>query len=251
VVEWYQEGMLLLAKRTARTGTRFARTMTTLAPEKNELLGVGLYSLADAARLSGANRETVRRWLDEGGVVHRSFPKADGLLTFRELMEIHFVHIFRGAGIPFETIHRTAKVAAEKFGTPYPFTVKRFDTDGRTIFATMISQTTDKVVIQDLHKGQLVFHAIMRPFFRKLDYGVDGESVLRFWPRHKRGRVLIDPRRRFGQPIDAETGVPTSAIYDVHMAGSGQKPAIVAWWLGIPIAAVNAAIAFEKSLRAA
>jgi uncharacterized protein (DUF433 family) len=247
LVEWYQKGLLLLSEWTANVGTRFAR-MATASTESRSRIGVGLYTIVDSARISGANHETVRRWLSEKeGIVPRYFPKEEKMLTFRELMEIHFIHMFRREGVSFQAIRRTAKVASERFDTPYPFTVKRFDTDGRTIFATMISEATDREVIEDLQRGQFVFQSIVRPFFRKLEYGTESEDVLRYWPRLKSGRVLIDPARKFGKPIDAKSGIPTSVIYEAVNAGGGQSPAIVARWLGIPIAAVKAAVAFELS----
>ncbi|HEV3340056.1 MAG TPA: hypothetical protein VG125_06855 [Pirellulales bacterium] len=66
--------------------------------------------------------------------------------------------------------------------------------------------------------------------------------------RVKKGRVVLDPERQFGRPIDAETGVPTSAVYDACRAGKGQDQKEVANWFGIPLSAVQAAVAFELSL---
>ena len=47
-----------------------------------------------------------------------------------------------------------------------------------------------------------------------------------------------------GKPIDAETGVPTSALYDAVLAGDGQSSAVVAQWFGVPVQAVQAAATF-------
>jgi uncharacterized protein (DUF433 family) len=66
-----------------------------------------------------------------------------------------------------------------------------------------------------------------------------------------KGRVVLDPERSFGKPIDAEAGVPTRALCDAALAGGGQSPAVVAEWFGVPLEAVQAAVAFEGSLLAA
>ncbi len=214
-------------------------------------VGVGLYTFADVARLSRANAETVRRWLSQKrGIVPRYFPPDEKLVTFDELMEVHFVQMFRSHGVSFQTIRKASQVASKLFQTGYPFTVKRFDTDGKTVFATLAQSDTKGTLTQDLAKGQNVFQSIMRPFFRKLEYHGSDDRVARFWPRNKRGRVVLDPARKFGKPIDYETGVSTSAIYDAVRAGSGQEPAVVTRWLGIPLAAVKAAIAFESPAAA-
>jgi hypothetical protein len=88
----------------------------------------------------------------------------------------------------------------------------------------------------------------MRPFFRKLDYGT--AEISRYWPLTKRGRVVLDPQRQFGQAIDSETGVPTIALYKAVKAGDGQPIRKVADWFGVPESAVRAAVKFEQSSAA-
>lgn len=210
-------------------------------------IGKGLYSVPDAARILGVHHNKVRRWLlPDGGVVHRTFDPADRIVSFLELMELHFIKMFRDQGVSLQAIRRAASTAAKRFHTDYPFAVKRFDTDGRTIFATLRREDDGKEMVEDLRKGQYVFTKILRPFFRKLDYGT--ADISRFWPLSKRGRIVIDPQRHFGRPLDHDTGVPTSALYQAVKAGRGQSVRTVADWFGVPEAAVRAAVKFEQSL---
>jgi len=174
-------------------------------------------------------------------------PADEHAITFVELMELHFIKLFRGEGVSMQTIRRASAAATAKFSTSYPFSVKRFDTDGRTIFATMMKDESDTVLVEDLKSCQYVFDQIVKPFFRKLEFR-GTQDVVRFWPMEKKGRVVLDPERKFGKPIDAASGVPTKAIYDAVFAGGGQSPRDVARWLDIPIQAVEAAVAFENSL---
>jgi uncharacterized protein (DUF433 family)/DNA-binding transcriptional MerR regulator len=215
-----------------------------------QYVGVGLYTLRDAARLLAVPMNTLRYWSGESNradaMVARQF-RDDHLLTFAELMELHFVKLFRDKNVSLQAIRKAAKAASRKFQTDYPFTVKQFNTDGNTIFATLKSRETDKVLIEDLQHGQLVFKRIILPFFKKLEYKGTNEAE-RFWPMQKRGRIVLDPLRRFGQPIDAETGVPTQAIISALKAGDGQDAPEVAKWFDIPLEAVKAAWKFERSL---
>ena len=59
---------------------------------------------------------------------------------------------------------------------------------------------------------------------------------------------MLDPMRRHGQPIDAETGMPIETILDSLSAGGGQDATVVAQWFDIPLEAVQAATRFDKSL---
>ena len=222
-------------------------------------IGTGLYPIPEAARLLHMDSRKLRSWIREyeytskghsythHALIKRSFGEEGQLLSFLELMELQFVKLFRSQGVSMQMIRKAAEIAAERFDTDYPFAVQRFDTDGRGIFATLKAGEDDKIVIEELDHGQYVFTSIVRPFFRKLDY--DGqEEALRYWPLEKKGRVVLDPERQFGKPIDSTTGIPTSTIYKAICAGGGQDPKAVAKWFDIPISAVNAATRFEKSL---
>jgi uncharacterized protein (DUF433 family)/DNA-binding transcriptional MerR regulator len=218
-----------------------------VADTKLHHVGVGLYSLPEAARLVGAPTNTVRRWASEKeGLVPRRLDPSENTLTFAELIELHFIKMFRDEGVSLQTIRRTSLRAAEKFKTAYPFSVKQFDTDGRTIFATLRDEAKDENFVEDLERGQLVFEKIMRPFFHKLEYRKT--DLVRFWPLTKKRGIVIDPSRKFGKPIDYETGVPTRTIANAVKAGGGQSPAIVARWLGVSLKAVKAAVEFERAL---
>src|SRR5262245_26696724 len=124
-------------------------------------IGVGLYSLAETARIIGAHPETVRRWLVEASeLVPRYFDPSEKLLTFVELIEVYFVNMFRREGVPLPVIKEVSKAAAKRLSSPYPFAVKRFDTDGRTVFATLIKEHKGEAQIEDLNRSQYVFKSI-------------------------------------------------------------------------------------------
>jgi DNA-binding transcriptional MerR regulator len=212
-------------------------------------LGVGLYSFAEAARLIGVHPRRIHRWLSEPDLAPMVFERSEHTITFQQLMELHFIKMFREAGVSLNVIRRASVEAAKKFDSAYPFSVKRFDTDGHRIFATLIEQGGKKPVLEELHHGQTAFLNICKPFFKKLDYR-SSKELLRYWPRHRSGRVVMDRARKFGKPIDADTGVPTAVIYDAVKAGGGQSHEDVARWLGIPIAAIRKAVDFERSLAA-
>lgn len=214
--------------------------------KKRGHLGVGLYSLSDAARIAGAPPSSVWRWVSKSGVIPRYLPTEEQTLTFQELMEVLFIKMFRDEGVTLSTIRAASKIASKRFGSDYPFALKRFDTDGRTIFATLKKDSDDKLILEDLERGQLCFDTVLRPFFHKLEY--DGLEVARYWPMERTGRVVLDPIRKFGRPIDAETGVPTRAIFEAFIAGEGQDVSAVADLFDIPKAAVEAALDFERAL---
>ena len=216
-----------------------------------DYLGRGLYTITEAARLLRMHPNKLKGWTgDRNGaaaVIHREFPD-EGILTFAEFVELYLIKLFLDEGVSLATIRRAASEAARKFHTHHPFAVKRFDTDGKRVFATLIGRESATSLVEELRHGQLVFSTIIRPFFRKIKY--HGHEVSQFWPLDESGRIVLDPMRRYGAPIDAETGMPVETIIDALNAGGGQDTQTVAEWLGIPQEAVQAAVQFERSLAA-
>lgn len=218
-------------------------------------LGVGLYTVPEASRYVGVHSSLLRRWIRTytykaaGGVEYKHTPVIrrhfgeEGPITFLELIELHFIWLFRKEQLSMQYIRAAAKTAQDLFHTSYPFSVKRFDTDGKRIFATLEDHPQvagSKRIIEELWRGQIVFETIVRPFFKKLEYAGRAEA-LRFWPLDQPGRVVLDPERNFGKPIDSETGVPTRALFDAVVKAK-QPARTVAKWFGVPLAAVRASI---------
>jgi len=223
-------------------------------------LGVGLYSFPEAGRIVGAKPSVLRRWARDyiyfdkdairqhTSVIPRYFGRNSDTLTFLELIELLFIRAFRSEGVSMQAIRKAAERAAIQFHTEYPFAVKRFDTDGKHIFATLREEANDLELTEDLGKGQLAFDRVVKPLFRNLDYRGNTDA-LRYWPLGHEGRIILDPHRAFGKPIDSPTGVSTEVLYDAVQAEGGQDPAEVADWFEVPIEAVTAAIRYESSLR--
>lgn len=231
-------------------------------PDSITYIGVGIYSIAEAARIIGVKPPTLRHWVkaytntgrdkqySRKAVITRYFGDAEPVLTFIELVELLFVKLFRQAGVSMAVIRQAARRGAERFNTPYPFASRRFDTDGKHIFATLSEQPEGEAIIEDVIRGQRVFEQIIKPFFHQFDYR-DDQIARTFWPRQHEGRVVLDPQRAFGKPIDAETGVPTATLYDAVTANPEEDTATIAAWFKVPVPAVQAAVEYERSLAAA
>lgn len=63
-------------------------------------------------------------------------------------------------------------------------------------------------------------------------------------PLGTKSRVIIDPRRSFGRPIDGPTGVPTYSLWGPTQ--SGESVERIADWFHVPMQAVRDAIEYEE-----
>ncbi|MGH7120498.1 MAG: DUF433 domain-containing protein [Acetobacteraceae bacterium] len=229
------------------------------------LIGIGLYTVPEAARLTGIPQARLRRWLrgytyaaGEGRaaasqpVWQRQLPEIDGTLGlgFLDLMEARFIDAFRKAGVPWRVIRLGAERAREIGGADHPFSSQRFRTDGRTIFTEIVDQAREPQLL-DLVKSQFAFARVIGP---SLYAGIEfsnrdpepGEGPVRWWPLGRQTPVVIDPARNFGTPIISTGGIPTAVLADAVAAeGSVAK---VARLFRLSPRSVDAALRFEQRL---
>lgn len=225
------------------------------------LVGVGLYTFGEASRLTKVPARDLRRWLD--GYSYKSRAKEAKLspplwetelagdevegISFHDLLEVRFVAAFRKYGVSLQTIRFASQHARELFNHPYPFTCRRFQTDGRTIFAEAI-EASGEAQFLDLVKRQYAFTDVIQPsLYRGIEFGKD-ELASRWFPMARSKTVVLDPRIAFGKPVITEAGVRTSTLYDAYRA-EGSKQA-VARLFEVSLTAVESAISFEERLAA-
>lgn len=223
-----------------------------------DLIGIGLYTIGDAARLAEVTPARVRGWVhgySQGkgkprrpSVVNHHLPDIDGkaALSFRELIEVRFVRHFLRAGVSWRVIRRAAEEARRELLGKDDARL-RFSTDGVTVFADALANDGDRRA-RDLVANQYVLLQIMEPSIRG-EFDLDAENLIRAWvPRHETPLVLLNPRRSFGRPI-VEPGIPTSTLVDALAAEHGDAARVAALF-ETSAEAVRQAAAFEMTLAA-
>ncbi len=176
------------------------------------------------------------------------FSRSDGPLelSFRDLIELRFVKIFRDAGLGLPTIRLCFERAKEFVGDERPFSTRKFRTDGKTIFLEVTQDVAEGDLI-DLKHRQYVFRRIVTPSLHGLEF--DADSVARWFPLGERRRsIVIDPKRAFGRPLVTKFGVTTQTLARALIVEESMKE--VSRLFGVPIPVVREAVSFEKKLAA-
>jgi hypothetical protein len=165
-------------------------------------------------------------------------------IGFRDLLEVRFVSAFRKAGVPWKALRVAARRAADLLSCSHPFSHRSFRTDGRNVFLEIEEEAGDKHLVEII-SSQEYFVSIISPYLKGITYGPDNCPLL--W--HPIGNsVVLDPARRFGQPIVPE-GVPTEVIggaFDV--SGDIEQ---VAGLYEISLPSARDAVEYEKGVAAA
>lgn len=224
------------------------------------LIGVGLYTLADASWLLGVKQRSLRRWMegydyDRNGESRHveplwtsDLPEIEGQveISFRDLIELRFVKAFVEKGIGLRAIRNCIDYARTCIGSDRPFSSGRFRTDGRTIFLESLESLEDSRLL-DLRKKQYVFKAVVEQTFRDLD--LEDDAVAQWRPYHGKESIVLDPKRAFGQPIANSEGVPTIVLADaVNSEGSVRNAAAI---FEVDQQTVRDAVSFHRKLNAA
>jgi uncharacterized protein (DUF433 family) len=222
--------------------------------------GVGAYTPAEAARLTGVTTSALRRWLFGYSYDHHG-PKTvqaplwhpqygdnqeEPLLGFRDLIEARMVGNLRGLGIGLPTIRACLQTAADIAQDDHPFSSASFRTDGKRLFLERINESGDHDVI-DLKSRQHAFARLIERSFIDLEF--DERKATRWFLLQNKRTIVADPQRSFGQPIAVDSGVPTQRLAQAVAAeGSVEK---VATMFEMAANAVRDALTFESRLKGA
>lgn len=224
------------------------------------LIGRGVYSVAEAARLTGIPSKRIRRWLEgytfvSSGKRHASPPIISSALgrtagplalTFSDLIELRFLEAFLNHGVSWASVRIAAKRAEEILGRSHPFSTRTFRTDGRYILAE-IAGVDGVTELLNLVRNQYEFAKVVPMLFAGLDYD-DSESPDRWWPMTRKKLVVIDPSRSFGAPIVNLGGVPTRIL--AQSVVSNGSDGMTARIFDVPLRAVRHAVQYERILAA-
>lgn len=111
------------------------------------LIGIGLYTPGEAARLTGIARQKIHRWLRGHAAGERSYPPVwhsslrakiniddDSLfLNFLDLVQLRVADAFISAGLSAQKVRRAIEYGREIVRSDYPFANAKFRTDGKTV----------------------------------------------------------------------------------------------------------------------
>jgi hypothetical protein len=227
----------------------------------SNLIGIGLYTPAEASSLLKVPAAKISRWLRGHRVGGRDYqalwnPEIDlgdghTYLGFRDLMEVRIADTFIRRGVSPQRVRAAILLAREILDEERPLSTNRFRTDGRDIFLHVIEQEghggEGRESLLNLFRRQYVFKHIMDPLLKTVDFDEGGTPSL-WWPAGRKLNIVVDPARAFGQPIDAATSVPTAVLAAVARQ-EGIRGTARAY--AVPASSVRRAVEFEEQRRAA
>ncbi len=213
------------------------------------------YTIADAAAYLGLPVTTVRAWVKGqqykvGDEVRPYRPlitpadKARGLLSFRNLIELHVLSVTRRIhGISMPKMRATVNYLRKAFDTAHPLADVPLQTDGMNVFVEQLEQQ-----VSASEDGQISIREIVDQYLERI--GRDDQGNLWLYPFTRSTDqldqprfVVMDPRISFGRPVIANTGVRTSILAERYRAGDSMQVLVDDY--GLDQSLIEEAIRFE------
>jgi len=204
-----------------------------MVQQPTKLLGIGIYTRAEAGRLLQLSPRRVTSWVrgyryawgpkeqrrhgEQPAVIKTDITAIDGSLavSFLELVELFVVKQFRDKGIPLQTVRVAWNHAAQAFNTLHPFANQRVFTDRGRIFMALREDEFAPDVLE-VSSRRTPFQIIAGPVFKEslrgIEFDEDTELARRWWPQGRDVPIVLDPTIAFGAPVLYGTRVPTAIL---------------------------------------
>lgn len=227
-------------------------------------IGRGVYTIAEAGRLTGVPAATLNRWTRGYSYIYRGKERIsppiigtglsdrgrDPILEFQDIIEARFLSAFRKLGVSWSVIRRVAGKVHHALQQTHPFATRIFRTDGRNILLELISADEQDHRLVDILHDQYEWDRIVDSYLvgERVEFS-DADIPIRWWPLGPDREVVVDPERAFGAPIVAREGVQTYLL--AKAMGIENDADFVAHWYAVSVGAVRDAVSFETGVRAA
>ncbi len=219
-----------------------------------KVLGRGVYSLTEAAKLTQLRPSRVRAWFrpieDRAGlgVFQSDYPTVgdDRAISFLDLIEVYIAGRLRDANPPvsLQDIRKVHKKLSGDTGKTHPFCEREIYYSRGRIFTRPLNDVTGPVI--EPLTNQSYINSVIMPFLEKIEYD-HITNLAKLW--YIAEGVVVDPSRSFGKPIVSEVGISTRVLAAAYEA-NGRDAARVADWYEIKPEHVIAAARFESRTAA-
>jgi uncharacterized protein (DUF433 family) len=181
------------------------------------------YDIRRAAQIVRLSPSTLRLWAVGDGTHKPVFHLARRVpptLSFVNLTEAFVLaSIRRVHGVSMQRVRHALRFVGQKLGYDRPLVHARFCTDGVDLFAEHAGK-----LLNVSKAGQAALRDVLDQTLTRIDWEGDFAVRLYPWVRAERAAtqprtIVVDPRRGFGQPAIAGTGIEARIVAQRHRAG--------------------------------
>lgn len=214
-----------------------------------DLLDIGIFTPAEAAVYARVRTGVMNRWIfgdaiGESVLVAQLAGHGEKVVTFLDFVQTLAVRVLRTRHkIPLERIRQAVMVAREQ-GIKYPFAVEHTtyiygDPEGTTRRSGVEERLPSDIAIKIGGKiiqasGHARRNLLIRPvaelYMKDLHFDPESGFADEYiaWKRDEQ-RIVMNPRRRFGEPIVERCGYTASTLWEAYEIEGGIEAAARAY----------------------
>jgi len=204
-----------------------------VASTGNELLGVGLYSVAEAALYARITTGMMERWLHgdrKGAAVLRPQLANERIVTFLDFIQALAVRAIRlEHHVPLPKIRQAVETSRRDFGVAYPLAMAHTTYLFGDDLVIRLGEDDYVQVSGEASRNRMITKIVE---FYMTDVSFDPESRLarKFCLFAWRDfQATMDPEVRFGEPIVATCGYTARALWEAYNAEGSIEAAASAY----------------------
>lgn len=204
----------------------------------------GLLGMSDAARFLGIPGQTFHRWArgyERGApLLHVLNPERprEARVTLIAMAEAWVLAALRDAGVRPQRIRPALSRLQKQFGREYALVAPELATDGIDVLWDF-ARTEEGAGLIEGRTGQLIIREIVQDYLQYVARAEDGYPEYLTLRHCEPSKVVLDPRRVFGQPFFE--GSRTRVADVAGMLKAGEDPGVVATELGVSVEDVRTA----------
>ena len=192
-----------------------------IATSKDKV-GLGIYSVPEAAYYARLRTQTMRRWLfgnSQGDpVLDPEFGVSEenqdvSFLDFVQSLAIRSITTSpKSSRIPIQKIRQAVEDAKAMYGIQYPLAMRHkvYQLGNDLVIKT---RENEIVGVSGTHRGNKVITEIAEIYMRKIEFGDDGlVNRYKIWG-HGDDQIVMDPKIRFGEPVFLKYGIPAETLF--------------------------------------
>ena len=188
-------------------------------------IGNGSFTAVDIADILNIEYHKVHRWMNIywDGKIGKEYGQryswvTDGkrAVSFHTFVEFYIMMQLSEAGVKPKNVLNAHRELSQMFKTPFPFAkrivLENIHTDKKTVFFDFqgSNMTLD---------GSKQFNLnLVKEFFIKLEFNSD-DLASKYYPLGKDKSILVDPGRKFGQPVFKTHNIFPDILYGHYKAG--------------------------------
>ena len=209
------------------------------ATDPKDVLGLGLYTLPEAAMFARVSTQLLSRWMFGARRGKAVFAPQIGefvgerVASFLDFVQALALRSIRNTRkIPLQTVRKAVKFAEREYGVQYPLarkhTVFVFGRD--TLVINLGDQKSKKYVqLTGRHKRNIMMEQVIELYLEELSFDAEGLATRYCAYSWKDYEITMDPHVRFGEPLVSSCGYSAQALFDAYVSEGGFEAAAEAY----------------------